>query len=384
MINRFQYNEVNFPEIGSDWSQDYFSLVNLYNNHDGSSIYLYVVNYNNYNNNNRTYFYIGNMYRKSSQLQQLNIVIEKKKKRLEMEYLPKNGYKLTKMHNNIYLISETSISLYKCYIIKNSIHLKLLYFKYSELSNIILDIQEDPDYHYILKLFCGVNGKNTNDTDYNLIDIRFINYPYYNQNYNKGIIFEYKSQTIPSYRNLIEFNDFIIDDNGSYFNYDSFQIENFGTNYGIMPQLCYTCPILERTDGTKLSIGSLRIINNNNKIYSEGSNIYNFRKKLLEDINNIDNLDYIYMLFFYIEDNSNIMISDAYLIYENSQIYMLTPMGISKSSKGLIIISCKDMYNKSNISSLLFNEQEIVNSCIYPLTNLDFRKFKYHILSKYN
>lgn len=190
-------------------------------------------------------------------------------------------------------------------------------------------------------------------------------------------------------------------------------IENkilFGHNYGIMPKFSFSTPLLNINNNTKLGVGHIKIYSDENKYpYIEGSNIQKFRSQLYEYMErNFGNkyikhfgttsppdcTGYIYMMYFYLlfekDDNYEMLLSDSYLPlylgyktpdtqYDLSYKFSLIfPIGLEKLNYNDIIVTCGegDFY----AVALIFNLQEVINSCVHNVKKLNLQLYEYNLL----
>ena len=216
---------------------------------------------------------------------------------------------------------------------------------------------------------------------------------------------------------------FIMNGAGSYDTKKPEDMEKYGHNYGKMPLFSFTTPHIPLSDDGKiqLGVGHIKIHTDTQQYpYLPESRIQVFRDNLYRDMKAMfgdryirhkgshpapDCYGYIYMLYFYILYDTNeiapgnqpalrgqgdMRLSDAFLpVYldpkapdspkdNDFKFSLIFPMGLAKHNDK-IIVTCGegDFYSVA----LEFNIQDVVDSCIHNVKQMDMDQYKYYIMA---
>lgn len=315
---------------------------------------------------------------------------------LSNPYFFENDYRLANINNENILYSSNLNNILK--------------IEYDETQNIA--IIEDLTRYWLPNKY--ISSKNMQIISIENNQIKFIDWFY-----TQGVRLVTFDIEIPKSdrEEFIEYsgNLYVLDGNGSYDTNNDEDKVKYGFNYGIMPGLSVSTPLIQ-LDSNKfgksfLGVGHIKIHSDENEFpYLSNSNIQKFRENLNKQMrdefkdkyilhkgsNKPPNCKgFIYMLYFYIlyNDCKDMLMSDSYLpIYldrkdfdgPNDKDYkfsLVFPMGLTEQDNKLIVTCGEgDFYSME----LEFDKNEAINLCKHNVKDLDMRQYNYYILGYKN
>lgn len=187
--------------------------------------------------------------------------------------------------------------------------------------------------------------------------------------------------------------------------------ENAGKNSGIMANYSFTTPNLVYGD-ICIGVGHIKIDNDPDVLYKQGSNIDTFRTNLEKEYDNNYKENYIrfesnfitqnppvynafvYMMYFYTfkkdsEGNiSEFTISDSFLPLPCSnegskyKFNLIFPMGITLLPDQLTLLVTAG-YGDFHCVAMKIALQDVLDLCVHNIQNLDLNNYKYQIIEPY-